>query len=60
MAVECQEGYECGYGTTNTVMLNSKVQSGYFGDYNITGIPEYKMCLRGKYCPSATAASKVK
>lgn len=60
MAVECQEGYQCGYGTTNTVMLNSKVESGYFGDYNITGEPEYKLCLPGRYCPSATAASKVK
>jgi hypothetical protein len=41
-------------------MLNSKVASGYYGGYNITGIAEFNLCLEGKYCPAGTALSKVK
>jgi len=56
----CIEGYYCMYGTTNTIMLNQKVLPGYYGGYNITGYPEFNLCLEGKYCPAGTAASKVK
>lgn len=41
-------------------MLESKVESGFYGDYNITGKAEFFICIPGKYCPYATAASKVR
>ena len=41
-------------------MLESQVTPGYYGDYNITGVAEFFLCLPGKYCPTQTAASKVK
>jgi hypothetical protein len=59
-AISCQEGYWCGFATTNAIMLESRVDKGYYGDYNITGKAEYFICLPGKYCPFSTAASKVK
>ena len=58
-AEACIEGYYCWYATTNTIMLNSKVEKGYFGGYNITGFAEFNLCKRGKYCPPGTATSKV-
>ena len=59
-AVSCQEGYTCKAGTTNSIMLESKVERGFYGDYNITGKAEFFLCDDGKYCPIGTAASKVK
>ena len=41
-------------------MLESKVEGGFYGDYNITGKAEYFLCIAGKYCPPATAMSKVR
>lgn len=41
-------------------MLESLVEPGYYGDYDITGKAEFFICLSGKYCPKATASSKVR
>ena len=40
-------------------MLQSQVERGYFGGYSISGKAEYFLCPEGKYCPDATAESKV-
>jgi len=60
MALGCQEGYTCGYGTTTTVMLSSKVEEGFYGNVNISQKAQFKLCERGNYCPRGTADSKVK
>ena len=59
-AERCQEGYQCEAGTTTTSMLNAKVLTGYYGGYDITGMAEYRICPPRKYCPAATAESKVR
>ena len=59
-AINCVEGYFCRDGSTNSIMLESTVETGYYGDYNITGKGEFLLCLPGKFCPKATAASKVR
>ena len=41
-------------------MLKNRVERGFFGDYNTTGKAEFYICKAGKFCPEATAASKVK
>jgi hypothetical protein len=40
-------------------MLNNRVEKGYYGNQNITGLPRFFLCNKGKYCPGGTAASKV-
>ena len=59
-AINCVEGYFCEKGSTNSAMLEKRVERGYYGDYNITGKGEFLLCLAGQFCSPATAASKVR